>query len=52
MTDKKRGRPPRPMPEPIDDTPENVAWAILNTPSKRREDWRFIQEHEAKYGTD
>lgn len=36
------------MPEPIDDTPENVARAILNTPPKRREDWRFIQEHEAK----
>ena len=27
MADKKRGRPPKPMPEPIDDTPENVARA-------------------------
>ena len=37
---KPRGRPPKhPMPEPIPDTPENVARAVLNTPPKKREDW-------------
>ena len=37
-----KGRPPKPMPEPIPNTPENVARAILTTPPKRREDWRFL----------
>ena len=48
MSDKKPGRPPKPMPEPIDDTPENVARALLTTPPKQREDWRFIREDEAE----
>ena len=50
MTENKKpsGRPPKPMPEPIDDTPENVARAILGTPPKRREDWRFIREQEGE----
>ena len=36
-TAKKRGpgRPPRPMPEPIPDTAENVLKAILATPPKQ-----------------
>ena len=35
------GRPPRPMPEPIDADPEDVARAILTTPPKRRDEWRL-----------
>ena len=35
----KGGRPPNPMPEPIPDTPENVARAIMQGPPKDR--WRF-----------
>ena len=38
----------RTMPELIPDTPENVAKAILNTPPKKREEWDFIKEDEAK----
>ena len=48
MSKKQVGRPPKPMPEPIPDTPENIARAILNTPPKRRKDWRFISEAEAE----
>ena len=32
----KVGRPPLAMPEPIPDTPENVAKTILSTPPKKR----------------
>ncbi len=41
---RKRGRPPLPMPEPIDDTPENVARAILNVPPKKPGEWRYLKE--------
>ena len=37
------GRPPLAMPEPIPDTPENVAKAILSTPAKKRDEWKFVQ---------
>lgn len=32
------------MPEPIPDTPENVAKAILNSPPKKREDWDDLKQ--------
>lgn len=52
QSDKKRGRPPvYVMPEPIPDTPENIAKAILTTPPKKRSEWKFIQEQEAKHGS-
>ena len=38
----KGGRPPKPMPEHIPDTPENVARAIMQGPPKK--DWRFEEE--------
>ena len=41
---KRRGRPPLPMPDPIPDTPENVARAILTTLPKKRADWRYETE--------
>lgn len=41
---RKAGRPPTLiMPEPIDDTPENVAQAILTTKPKKRSEWRFMK---------
>lgn len=44
--DSKRppGQPPKPMPEPIDDTPENTALAIVSTPPKRDDEWRYLQD--------
>jgi hypothetical protein len=48
---KKAGRPPTlTMPEPIDDTPENVAEAMMRTPPRKRSEWKFIQEHQASEG--
>ena len=38
------GRPPKPLPEAIPDTPENVARALLNTPPKDKADWEFLRE--------
>ena len=45
MTKKrKRGRPvTRKMPEPIPDTPENIALALLQGPPK--EEWRYLDEY-------
>ena len=40
---RERGRPPKPLPEPIADAPENVAKAILETPPKRKKDWKYLQ---------
>ena len=44
---KKRGRG-RPvkytMPEPIADTPENIARALLTTPPKKDGDWDYLKE--------
>ena len=44
---RKVGRPGLAMPEPINDTPENVAKAILSTPPKKRNEWRFMQRKDA-----
>ena len=38
------GRPPRPMPEPIPDTPENVMQAIVNTPPKKNDEWEYLRK--------
>lgn len=41
---KKVGRPPTlTMPEPIPDTPENVAKAMMRTPPRKRGEWKFMQ---------
>ena len=44
MVAAKRKRRKRRMPEPIPDSPESVARAILGTPPKARDEWRFTQE--------
>lgn len=38
------GRPPKPMPERIPDTPDNVARAVLNTPPKSKGDWDYLKK--------
>ena len=32
------------MPDPIPDTPENIMQAILNTPPKDPDKWRYLQD--------
>ncbi len=43
MPKRKRGRPPKPMPDLIPDTPENVALALLTTPPKREDEWKYLR---------
>ena len=48
---KKAGRPPTlSMPEPIDDTIENVMDAVLGTPPKKRSEWKYILNKSANNG--
>ena len=42
----KRGRPPLPMPDPIPDTPENVARILLTSKPKRKDQWRYVHQHD------
>ena len=42
--EETRGRPGRPMPEPIPDTPENIMRALVSTPHKKPEEWDFMQD--------
>ena len=39
----KPGRSARPMPKPIDDTPHNVARAILTTLPKKENQWQYLK---------
>ena len=42
-----RGRPvEKPMPEPIPDTAENIARALLTTPPKDEDDWDYLKDRE------
>ena len=44
---KKRshGRPvEKPMPDPIPDTPENVAKALVRAKPKKRSGWKYLKE--------
>ena len=42
---RKRGRPVKyTMPEPIPDTAENIAKAILFTPPKKPHEWKFMKD--------
>ena len=41
---KRRGRPiEKPMAEPIPDTPQNIARAILGTAPKKNKDWKYLK---------
>ena len=41
-----RGRPPKPMPEPIDADPMHIARVVLNT--EPPEKWQYLEEDEAQ----
>lgn len=42
---RKRGRrAKRTMPDPIPDTPDNIMRAIVNTPPKTDDEWRYLTE--------
>lgn len=46
MTDKPKrpvGRPPLEMPEPIPDTWENVARALVTAPPKAEHEWEYLK---------
>ena len=46
-TQKPRGRPVElEMPEPIPDTPENIARALLTTPPKGEDEWDYLKDRE------
>ena len=45
---KPRGRPVRPMPDQIPDTPENVARSMKRDPSRPANDWEYLREHRRK----
>lgn len=36
------GRPAKPLPEPLDATPEEVAKSLFNGPPKK--DWRYLSD--------
>ena len=42
------GRPPLEFPDPIPDTPENIARIVLNTKPKKRGEWRFEKQRKRK----
>ena len=45
MTDRKRNQPAKSaLPDPIPDTPKNIMQAILNTPPKDPDEWRYLQD--------
>ena len=44
MTDRKSGRPQHDMPEPIPDKPENIARALVTSPPKAKDEWRYLQD--------
>lgn len=44
MSKRRPGRPRQhEYPEPINDTPENIAKAILKTPPKPETDWEYLK---------
>ena len=51
-TPKLRGRPIKnTMPEPIPDTPENIARALLTTPPKKEAEWDYLKERQLSRST-
>ena len=44
-TKRKRGRAvKRTLPEPIPDSPENIMRAIVSTPPKADDEWRYLSD--------
>lgn len=48
MADKKREEQYDDLPEPIDADPEDVAFALLNTPPKREDEWKYLRRDKRK----
>ena len=47
IVSRKPGRPvEKPMPEPIPDTPENIARALLTTPPKKEDEWDYLKDRQ------
>lgn len=42
MTDKRKRE--LEWPDPIDADPEDIMRAVLNTPPKKRDEWRYLQD--------
>ncbi|MDE0530711.1 MAG: hypothetical protein OXI01_04550 [Albidovulum sp.] len=41
---RERGRPvEKPMPDLIPDTPENIVRAVLESPPKREDQWKYFK---------
>ena len=41
-----RGRPvEREWPEPIPDSPENIARALMSGPPKAKDEWEYLKKH-------
>lgn len=45
---KKKRRDYTDMPEKIPDSPENIMKAILNTPPRKAEEWKYLQKEKEK----
>ena len=42
---RHRGRPrTHPMPDPIPDTPQNVARALMTTPPPKESEWQYLRD--------
>ena len=44
----RRGRPPLPLPEPINRPMEEIAETVLRAKPKSEDEWDYLQEHEAE----
>lgn len=41
---RPQGQPPKPMPDRIPDTPENIMRALIAMPPKKPEEWDYLKE--------
>ena len=49
-TPRKTGRPAKAMPEPIPDTPENIALACMQGPPKNKNEWEYLKKKDKEAG--
>lgn len=42
--ERRPGRPAIQMPPPIDASPDEIAWAVLNTPPKKESEWKYLKK--------
>ncbi len=41
---KPMGRPPKPMPDKIPDTPEDIMRVLVNTKPKKQKEWDYLKK--------